>query len=219
MTRGFENEGWLDRNLGTEYMFNEILFKHWPANMWVQTPLDCLDQMRHKYGFLPQEIESIRITPGFQARDAYSPEGYKSVKHGQFSIPYCLSAYLLRGEEGPQWFENMNDPAILDMASRVHLDKEEVWPLRKCFNTFTQGSFPKVEMTITLKNGDTLQGEMQFPKGHPRNPFQWEDCEHTFRIGAKIAGLSRENTEKFIALCREMENLSDVSEMAECLGV
>ena len=105
------------------------------------------------------------------------------------------------------------------MASRVHLDKEEVWPLRKCFNTFTQGSFPKVEMTITLKNGDTLQGEMQFPKGHPRNPFQWEDCEHTFRIGAKIAGLSRENTEKFIALCREMENLSDVSEMAQCLGV
>ena len=219
MTRGFANDGWLDRNLGTEYMFNEILFKHWPANMWVQTPLDCLDKMKRECGFVPQDIESINISPGFQARDAYSPDGYKSVKHGQFSIPYCLSAYLLKGDEGPGWFVDMNAPEMLDMASRIHLDKEDVWPLRKCFNTFTDGSFPKVHMTITLKNGTILKGEMQFPKGHPRNPFDWADCENTFRIGAGIAGLTQDKSERFITMCHDLEHLDDISKIAECLGV
>ena len=221
MMRGFENDGWLDRNLGTEYMFTEILFKHWPANMWIQTPLDCLDKMKRKSGFAAADIQSIDITPGFQARDAYSPEGYHSVKHGQFSIPYCLAAYLLRGEEGPGWFdaEKLADPALLEIASRVHLDQEDVWPLRKCFNTFTEGSFPRIRMTITLKDGTVLEDEMQFPKGHPRNPFGWDDCQRTFRIGARVAGLSPANTERFITLCMNLEHLDDMSELAECLGV
>ena len=221
MMRGFENDGWLDRNLGTEYLFNEILFKHWPANMWIQTPLDCLDQMKREHGFQAEDIQSIDITPGFQARDAYDPKGYHSVKHGQFSIPYCLAAYLLRGEAGPDWFapEALKDPAMLDMASRVHLDREQVLPLRKCFNTFMEGSFPKVEMTITLKDGAVLRGEMQFPKGHPRNPFDWADSEKTFRTGARVAGLTQEKTERFIALCRDLEHLEDLHEIADCLGV
>ena len=217
----FANDGWLDRNLGTEYMFNQILFKHWPANMWIQTPLDCLDKMKREHGFAPQDIESIYITPGFQFRDGYRPEGYHSVKDGQFSIPYCLAAYLLRGETGPNWFDenHINDPELLDIASRVHLDKKEVLPLRKCFNIFTGGSFPRIEMTITLKNGTVLKDEMQFPKGHPQNPFDWEDAEKTFRIGAKVAGLSAEKTERFISLCKDLENLDNVAELAECLGV
>ena len=108
---------------------------------------------------------------------------------------------------------------MLDIASRVHLDKENVLPLRKCFNIFTGGSFPAIEMTITLKDGTVLKDEMQFPKGHPRNPFDWEDCEKTFRIGAAVAGLSPEKTERFIALCKDLENLEDMSKLAECLAL
>jgi len=74
-------------------------------------------------------------------------------------------------------------------------------------------------MTITLKDGTTLQGEMQFPKGHPRNPFDWEDAEKTFRIGAKVAGLSAEKTERFVALCKDLENLDNVADLAECLAL
>lgn len=79
MMRGFANEGWLDRNLGAEWMLKEILFKHWPANMWVQTPLDCMDALRKEYGFTIGDIESVYITPGIQFRNKYCPDGYKSM--------------------------------------------------------------------------------------------------------------------------------------------
>ena len=74
-------------------------------------------------------------------------------------------------------------------------------------------------MTITLKNGTILKGEMQFPKGHPRNPFDWADCENTFRIGAGIAGLTQDKSERFITMCHDLEHLDDISKIAECLGV
>ena len=218
MMRGFANEGWLDRNIGTEYLFLELLFKHWPANMWIQTPIECLSNLQAQYGFKAEDIQEIYMTPNFQGRDRFCPDGYPSIKQAQFSIPFCLAAYLLGGEPGPNWFseERLRDPAILDMASKVVIEGETL-KLMECFYIFFDGSFPKVSMRITLKDGTVLRGELQFPKGHPRNPMDWSDCEKTFRIGAKHAGLSAEKTECFIRLCRELEAVEDVTALAECL--
>ena len=33
---------WLDKELGKTFYINETLLKHWPANVWVQAPLDGL---------------------------------------------------------------------------------------------------------------------------------------------------------------------------------
>lgn len=221
MMRGFANDGWLDRNLGSEYMIMEMLFKHWPANMWVQTPLECLHEMRQKYGFTAKDVESIYITPGFQFRDGFRPTGYLGCKDAQFSIPYCLAAYMLCGEQGPNWFaeECLSDPDVLDFASRIKLDKENEILMMDAFYIYVGGSFPKIEMTITLKDGTKLTGELQFPKGHPRNPFEWEDCDQTFSIGANVVGLSPEKKEKFLAFCRNLENVADMAEVAECLNM
>ena len=220
MMRGFANDGWLDRNVGTEYLFLELLFKHWPANMWIQAPIECLAAIQAEHRFRPEDVEEIYLTPRFQYRNRYCPEGYTSIKQAQFSIPYCLATYLLSGEPGPGWFreDRLRDPAILDLASRVKAGGEEI-SLMGAFYIFMDGSFPPVTMQVTLKNGTVLQGRMQFPKGHPRNPMEWEDCEKTFRIGAKQAGLTEEKTNRFIQLCQSLETLEDISRLTECLTV
>lgn len=220
MMRGFANEGWLDRNIGTEYMLKEILFKHWPANMWVQTPLDCMDFLRKEHGFTIDDIESVYITPGIQFRNKYCPEGYKSMMECQFSTAYMLSAYMLDHNPGPHWFRRdmLKNPKLLEMAGRVKMDTEEVLLLSDCFALFTDGTFPKITMTVTLKNGAVLKSDFQYPKGHPRNPYDWDEAERDFRIGAQVAGLSAEKAERFIAMCKDLENVSNVAEMAECLA-
>lgn len=220
MMRGFANEGWLDRSIGTEYMLKEILFKHWPANMWVQTPLDCMDSLRKEHGFTIDDIESVYITPGIQFRNKYCPDGYKSMMECQFSTAYMLSAYMLEPNPGPHWFRRdmLKNPRLLEMAGRVKMDTEEVLLLSECFALFTDGTFPKIAMTVTLKNGAVLKRDFQYPKGHPRNPYDWDEAERDFRIGARVAGLSAEKTEKFIAMCKDLENAANVAEMAECLA-
>ena len=220
MMRGFANEGWLDRNIGTEYMLKQILFKHWPANMWVQTPLDCMDSLRKEHGFTIDDIESVYITPGIQFRNKYCPEGYKSMMECQFSTAYMLSAYMLDHNPGPHWFKEdmLKNPELLEMAGKVKMNTEEVLLLSECFAIYTDGSFPKISMSVTLKNGTVLEKDFQFPKGHPQNPYDWAEAERDFRIGAKVVGLSAEKTEKFIAMWKDMENVTNVLEMAECLA-
>ena len=218
--RGFANDGWLDRNLGTEWLLKEILFKHWPANMWVQTPLDCMDAMRRENQFTIDDIESVYITPGIQFRNKYCPDGYKSMMECQFSTAYCLSAYMLDHHPGPHWFSKdmLKNPALLDMAGRVKIDSENVLLLSECFALFTNGMFPKISMKVTLKDGSVLEKEFQYPKGHPRNPYDWAEAERDFRIGARIAGLCEEKTESFIRMCRELEHVTNMNEMAACLA-
>ena len=220
MMRGFANEGWLDRNLGAEWMLKEILFKHWPANMWVQTPLDCMDALRKEYGFTIGDIESVYITPGIQFRNKYCPDGYKSMMECQFSTAYCLSAYMLDQHPGPHWFsaEMLKNPTLLEMAGRVKMDTENVLLLSECFALFTDGTFPKITMKVTLKDSSVLEKDYQYPKGHPRNPYDWTEAERDFRIGARVAGLCDKKIEKFISMCKDLEHVANVTEMAQCLA-
>jgi len=220
MMRGFANEGWIDRNLGTEYLFADLLFKHWPANMWIQTPLDCLDALRRKHGFTAEDIEEIWMTPTIDEREKFSWDGYLSCRDAQFSIPYCLAAFMLRGEPSPDWYDadRLNEREILELASRVKLDPNNRVVIADAFQLFKDGSFPVYTMRVTLKNGKQHEITIQFPKGHPKNPFDWEDVERTFRGGALAAGLSEKHIEKFIELCKNLENLDDLAPLAECLS-
>ena len=221
MMRGFANEGWIDRNVGTEYLFDQLLLKHWPSNMWIQAPLDCLDALRRENGFTAEDIQEIFMTPNFNERDKFSWKGYDSCRDAQFSIPYCLAACLLRGEPGPAWYDaqRLDDPAILDMASRVKMDPDKMLDLMDAFKMFRSGSFPEIDVRVTLKDGRVLEKHLQFPKGHPQNPFQWEDVEHTFQVGATAAQLSEEKAAKFKELCKVIEELDDMAPLAECLSL
>lgn len=221
MMRGFANEGWIDRNVGTEYLFDQLLLKHWPSNMWIQAPLDCLDALKKEHGFTPEDIQEIYMSPNFNERDKFSWKGYDSCRDAQFSIPYCLAAYLLRGEPGPAWYDakRLDDPAILDMASRVKMDPDKMLDLMDAFKMFRNGSFPEIDMRVTLKDGRQLEQHLQFPKGHPQNPFQWEDVEHTFQVGAEAAQLPEEKVAQFKELCRKIDQLDDMAALAECLSL
>ena len=173
MMRGFANPGWIDRNLGTEYLFDDLLLKHWPANMWIQTPLDCLDQLKREHNFTADDIEEIFVSPTYMERVKFSWDGYASCRDAQFSIPYCLAAYMLRGDPGPGWYDSsrLNDKELLNLASKVKSDPDKVQNLWVAFNMFQNGSFPTTTMRITLKGGKQVEITLPFPKGHAKNPF------------------------------------------------
>ena len=43
--------------------------------------------------------------------------------------------------------------------------------------------------------------------------------ERTFRAGARAANLSEEKIERYIALCKKIDELEDMAELAECLSM
>ena len=84
---------------------------------------------------------------------------------------------------------------------------------------FQNGSFPSTTVRVTLKGGRQVEATLPFPKGHAQNPFTWEDVERTFRVGARAVGLSAEKTARYIELCRKIDQLDDMAQLAECLSL
>ena len=54
---------WLTKELGERYLIMDTLLKHWPANMWVQTPVELVNGMAQEHGFGPDDIEEIILDP------------------------------------------------------------------------------------------------------------------------------------------------------------
>jgi len=210
---------WHDRGLGTRYLIMETLYKHWPANMWVQGPLDALDALCHEHDIGPDQVDRIVVSPTIPMIMENSIGRYDGVLDAQFHLHYCFAAYLLDREPGQHWFDagHRSDPAIRRLADRVTSSGESLTPF-EAFEIFWTGSFPLVNVTITLDDGRTLSHGLRYPKGHPRNPFTWHETENLFRHTVRDA-LDRTATDHIIGLVEQLDGQRDLHELASLLTI
>ena len=213
---------WHDRELGSRYLIMETLYKHWPANMWVQGPLDALDELCREHDLTPNrvgDIAHIDVSPIIPMIMENSTGRYDGVLDAQFHLPYCFAAFLLDRDPGQHWFDTDRraDPAIGDLADRVTASGESLTPF-EAFEVFWAGSFPEVTVTVTLTDGQALTRTLRYPKGHPNNPFSWEETEELFRYTVRDV-LDPSAAERIIELVRDLEHQSDLHELARLLVV
>lgn len=207
-------EDWYTRDLGKRSLIMETLFKHWPSNMWIQVPLDQLDDLVRTHKLTKDDIEHITVLPNIKGRMTFHSEGFDSLVDAQFSIPYCLAMYFYE-TPGPQWASEryLKDPELLELASRITSYGEDCNVL---FPVFQAGGFIEYTMTIQTKDGRELTDVRKFSKGHPKNPFTFEESAQLFR--ATTAGVLRpEQQEQAIALFHDLENVEDVAQVVQAL--
>jgi 2-methylcitrate dehydratase PrpD len=212
---------WMTKGLGRDYLIMEMVFKHWPANMWIQQHLDIVDAIMKEERVRADDVAEIIVSPSIVKAGGlmiYRPEGYLGLIDAQFSIPYCLAAILLDPEPGPNWFtdEKLNDPKVLELASKVRVvgpefsakDLIEMWQ--------REGKFVEVRDEIITKDGRRISRAIHFPKGHPRNPFTYDEHRELFRLSASFM-LKPNEIEKAMEKILKLEEVDDVSEMTELM--
>lgn len=208
---------WLTKELGTKWYINETYLKHWPANMWVQTPLEALDILMKEHPFTADEVVEIYSEPtmGMISGDYFATT--KSPLDAQFSIPYCLSAYIVDPQHtmGAHWFspQMRESDEIAELSKKYTFGGSEVIPFDN-FEIFKTGSFPEIVLRITLKDGTVLSKSMRYPKGHPQNNFTNEEEYDHFRMVC-APYMSKEKMEKIISIVDRLEELEDINELAQ----
>ena len=209
---------WYTKDLGEHWLTKETLLKHWPANMWIQTPLELADIIRKKHGVRAEDIEEIIIDPQTIGRMFYDPKGYTSLVQAQFSVPFMMATYFHNPHPGQEWFkeELLTDPKILDLAGRVHAGPGAPHYLGLCFKDFQNGKFPVKTLTIRTKDGKTYSETMDCHPGHPRNMMTGEQFCERFRIQAS-ATLSGEKLDRAVDAFSHLEDCEDVSALSEFL--
>lgn len=203
---------WFTRELGSRYMLMETLLKHWPANMWVQTPVEIMADLVKKYGFGPVDIEEITIDPPIRNRMWAPDEGFTSVTHAQFSAPYVIATMLLHPTPGAYWYtpEMMKDPEIIALAKKVKPGPSPEDSPMTGFGLFRNGSYPMKTITVKLTDGRILTASMDCHPGHPANMMSREEFVARFRIQASPV-LSGEALEKAIDTICNIEKVQDIS--------
>lgn len=206
---------WYTKDLGTRWLTMEVLMKHWPANMWLQTPIELVHNITTKNGIKPDDIEKIVLDPPTKGRMYYNPEGFNSLTQAQFSAPFMLAAYLLNPVPGPAWFDEamLTDKKILDLAGRVEAGPSEPHLLQACFKEFQRGHFPMKTVTITTKDGKQYQESMDCHPGHPRNMMSPAEFCDRFRIQAAPT-LGPEKIEKSIEALSHLEDCGDIAQLS-----
>jgi 2-methylcitrate dehydratase PrpD len=111
--------------------------------------------------------------------------------------------------------EGLRDPRVLAMADRVAYRDDPHAQLPVGGNSTL--SRPTVE--IRLQDGRAFSRRVSSVPGDPQNPVTREMIEAKFRdcVAFAAAPISQTNVERAIALVRDLENLSDVSEIMRVL--
>lgn len=213
------------KDLGTDYLLMDIMVKHWPANMYVQTYAELAVKLRRKYELDPDLIESITLRPAVEFRYYKSETGYESLTQAQFSIPYVVAAAFYHPEAGSVWYwpETMKDPRIVSLMNRVEADgfcdESGRRPLRGFphLKQLIKGFHPEKTMTVRLKNGREYSESLFTQPGHPSRMFTREEFQQDFRRET-VAVLSEDETETIIRLAAKAEDLPDAAVLAESLA-
>jgi 2-methylcitrate dehydratase PrpD len=209
------DNSWHTREFGSWWLINETYLKHWPANMWVQTPLEALDRIMKRTPFQLDDVEEIICSPYLPFISGDYSATTRSVLDAQFSIPYCLTAYIMDPHMGAQWFseEMRNNPRLIEFTKKYSYRGERRIPYDN-FDIFKAGSFPEVTVEIKLKNGDVLKETMKYPKGHPKNNFTLSEQYDHFRLCCSPY-MQSSKIEEMIAFVDQLEEAKSMRTFAE----
>lgn len=219
------NQEWLTKELGEKFMLMDILIKHWPANMFVQTYAELAYRVVTNNNINPDNIKEIVLRPSVQFRHYYSDVGYKSMTQAQFSIPYCVACVMYNREPGAIWYkpETMTDPKILTLMKKIVADGfvDMTFPGRKVsihlIKNLIEGHHPEKNIIVTMKDGSVFTESLFTHPGHPSYMLTRDEFKARFRLETKNI-MPLEKAEEIINIIQNLEKYEDASVLGELLG-
>lgn len=206
---------WLTRELGSRFLIMDLLIKHWPADMWVQMPVEVVLELVRENNLDPDQIKEILIDPPTQGRMHFDPNGYTSLLDAQFSMPFVIATALYSAHVGAEWYVGgkLTDPKILALAAKIRGSDREPTSLQQSFLTFQCGGYPVKRVCITMRDGKTFQKVQAFHKGHPNLMMNRQEFKELFLEQTRNSMTLQQSMQLYHAILRldEAENLDEIS--------
>ena len=199
----------------------ETYIKHFPveyhAQSAVEAALDLRKRLQEDLGknFI-RSIKSVEIQ-SFDAaieiigsgKERWSPQTRETADH---SLPYCVAVALVDGKVGSEQFspKRMIDPQLHDFLQKVTVTEDE---------NFTRTYPEKMSNRVIIgtDSGREYKEEVDYPRGHPRNPMKDDQVQRKFRSFARRR-LSGARMEKLLERIWNLEK-SDAYEIMQLAKV
>ncbi|MFO0992857.1 MAG: MmgE/PrpD family protein [Hyphomicrobiales bacterium] len=185
-----------------------VFFKPVPVCNFAQTPCLAALALAKEERVDPGEIASINVRAS-RAAKAYPGCDYagpfQRILQAKMSIHYAVASALLRGKVDEASYINLDDPAVLALANKVHVEADP---------GFT-AAFPAkqgAEVEITLQNGKVLSRKLADVL-----PATLDLVRHRFRDSATRA-VGEAKAKSLEAAVDTLEQSSDVGAIMKLAG-
>jgi 2-methylcitrate dehydratase len=192
------------------FMITQTYIKFWPAEYHSQSAIDAALQLRPQVGDVGR-VKTIDIHTFDAAVDIIGkdPEKWRprTRETADHSLPYCTAAALADGDVTLAQFEpqRFTDPALLALVAKVKIHRDPALSARY------PAGIPN-RLTIILEDGKQLVKEVEFPRGHARNPMTDAEVEAKFlRLAEPRFG--KEACQRILKACWGLEKLPGTAEL------
>jgi len=200
----------LTDGLGESWRITQCGMKAFPTEALTHTPISAVLDLVKNNELRPDDVEKIQIRSLTRAADIladpskYDPHTKETADH---SLPYVIAAALVDRQVTPVQFtmEKIMNPKIREQLNKVEVvadpEIEKVFP-----------ALQRVIVQIQTRDGRTLQKQLDFPKGDPRNPLTDREIEEKF---ASLADgvLSKPTQNKVKETVWSLERVGSVSDL------
>lgn len=191
--------------LGDRWELMGIGLKFYSTCRSKHTTIDGLRKFRAEHPEIrPEDIKKIVVhTTSITRKYSVDADDIKSVVSAQLSHPYVCAVTLMEGNAFIDQFteDKIKDPKILEFARKVEVvDDPEIENLPRALR-YT------VKIDIHLNDGRVFNLEVNYPKGHPKNPFTKEELLWKFKtLGYKAI----QDDKKLDRIAEALFNLEEV---------
>ena len=170
----------LIKGFGEGYRITENSFKPYACCRHTHSADYCVEKILAAHDINPDDIVSITddtYSTAVQTTNNPYPENPYAAK---FSVQFCIAAAIILRDLNDRVFtiENINNPKIKDLMSKI---KVNVSP--KLDDEFHQDPNQwSHKLTITMKSGEIITDQVDYPIGDFKNPFDWAMADRKFRL-------------------------------------
>jgi 2-methylcitrate dehydratase len=199
---------------GRGYMMDQTYIKFWPAEYHSQSAIDAALQLRPEVGNI-RDVSAIDIHTFNAAVDiiAKDPEKWRprTRETADHSLPYCTAVAFMDGEVTLTQFDEkrFTDPALIDLVAKVKVHRDA-----KINERYPAGIPNKI--TVTRRDGKQFVREVEFPRGHARNPMSDAEVEHKFRTLVEPV-YGKPKADRILAACWDLDRLTSAGDLLKLL--
>jgi len=192
----------------------ETYLKFFPAEIHSQTSIWAALEARKEIE-KPEDIFSVEIASheaGYtilgKDPEKWNPLTKETADH---SLPYIVGMALLEGKIDNSTYseKKYRDPKILDFLKKITVVED------KALSSMYPEAVPN-RVTVKLSSGNVVSKQVNYHKGHPKNPMSDRDVEDKFqRLTRKI--LDKNHARRILDAVWNLEKAKDVSKLVSMM--
>jgi len=163
----------LTRALHEDYALRTLTLKRFPCHITAHTSVQAILDLRAEHGYAPADVAAIHIAGNDKMAGVNNIRAPADVMMAQYAIPFCVALAHYRDPRDPRSFDEtaLRDAQIRSLAERVTITVGEDRPTPLA-----------AIVTVTLKDGRTLERMVAGFKGTPQQPLTGAELREKFLL-------------------------------------